>query len=171
MVAFRRRLVRAVLGSWCEAGDAMTAPIPRWGSSTARRMATPVAIEIREGCLVQGWRNVSMCRALYRGPHVEWAAAASLLSLVACSIDLSLVVLEGDDAWEAGAKVKELKVPGEAILVGKFGPMPRTAKLHRLSIAIAEPLHSEIASTSPVCDCAKGIEMHKRPSIGARRSC
>lgn len=45
MIAFSRRLVRAVLGSWCEAGDAMTAPMPRWGSSTARRMATPVAIE------------------------------------------------------------------------------------------------------------------------------
>lgn len=40
-----------------------------------------------------------------------------------------------------------------------------------IGIAIAEPLHSEIASTSPVYDCAKGIEMHKRPSIGARRSC
>lgn len=58
-------------------------------------------------------------------------------------------------------KLKSSRSSGEAILVGKFGPMPRTAKLHRLSIAIAEPLHSEIASTSPVCDCAKGIEMHK----------
>jgi hypothetical protein len=74
-------------------------------------------------------------------------------------------------AWEVVVVVggtKELKVPGEAILVGKFGPMPRTAKLHRLSIAIAEPLHSGIASTSLVHDRGKG--MHTRLSIGARLS-
>lgn len=45
--------------------------------------------------------------------------------------------------------------------VGKFGPMPRAAKLHRLSIAIAERLHSEIASASLIHDCAKGIEWVK----------
>ena len=53
-----------------------------------------------------------------------------------------VVVVVGDDAWEEQKSSRSL--------VGKFEPMPRTAKLHRLSIAIAEPLHSEIASTLAV---------------------
>lgn len=79
MVAFRRRLVRAVLGSWCEAGDAMTAPMPQWGSSTARRMATPVAIEIREGV----WFKVgAMCRCVAR--YTEGHMSNGRLQPVCC---------------------------------------------------------------------------------------
>ena len=70
----------------------------------------------------------------------------------------------GDDVWE---EQKSSRSAGEAILVGKSGPMPRTAKLHRLSIAIAEPLHSGI---SLIYGCAEDNEMHESPSIGAKRS-